>query len=865
MTTDFIPQVCQSQQEFDQACSQLQKVLSGDKYVKIAKAKEEGQELDYHHLILAEREHGTWAQFKAKYIYKDKSLRANEIKKFIISFFDRNFHEGGFIYQGELLNNIPQKWKRGRTEAMQKLADKAIQLSAAMYVDIKPPELPPVARDSIGSPKRKLKPTEEKESKAKEEKVKSAASPLFTESLSLEEAPSKELSKTMYLECRDETGEIHSLPVPASLLKDFLYFIKSRQVYFSRETETKSRKEAFEDFSNDTFDFSLFTPKQVSAFIDYLKSGKTSFSSPQQALDIYPIAEFLVDPALLSKCIEGATLQEDMKQAKAALSAHYSTCKNLLVHYASVLPKDQPSLLKMNLLTEEFASRYLVRGKKLVATDEEMRNIIKLLEHNEPLSLTSSQKFVLYCLHTKLNQPKADVYKRTLEQTEPRTAKETYYLGRIDELQYDEAGDKRAFACFVEAANEGNIQAQCALANFYEKGFGTIQDLAQAFELYEKAADAGDSTAQYHVSRFYANGYGQGEGAEQMSKDYATRLENEMDVKAKSRLGRAAYEYAERAANQGDAAAKVVLGKYLRRGIGCPEDQHKGADILEEAMEQGNLFAIKDRGSKCWSNRYALKYYRMGAAQNDPDSIYRAAYSRIKDTKLDRETIDVILKSLCVRKNMTHIDRQSYYRLSYNAKRLCYEKYGLTRIQRTLEAFIKEKEGATDASTLMALGEANIWLGDVYQQNVYYQNDALGDAVRLKHYVLAEKYFKQAVATGNIDAQYSVGVYLINKTTPADPDQASIHNARIVSLLEPAAKKGHLGAQMHLARHYELAKNDEAAYYWYKQAASQGDFNAVEEMVRFCESSSDESMQKEAAYWKRVAHEVDVQPLVWIH
>lgn len=57
-------------------------------------------------------------------------------------------------------------------------------------------------------------------------------------------------------------------------------------------------------------------------------------------------------------------------------------------------------------------------------------------------------------------------------------------------------------------ADQGDTEAQNALAVMYEKGEGVAQDLATALMWYRKAADQGDAEAQLNLGDLYANGQG---------------------------------------------------------------------------------------------------------------------------------------------------------------------------------------------------------------------------------------------------------------------------------------------------------------------------------------------------------------------
>lgn len=66
-----------------------------------------------------------------------------------------------------------------------------------------------------------------------------------------------------------------------------------------------------------------------------------------------------------------------------------------------------------------------------------------------------------------------------------------------------------------QAAEQGNIDAQCQLGLCYEQRQGVTQDYSQAVYWYRKAAEQGDADAQYNLGVCYAKGLGVVQDSEQ--------------------------------------------------------------------------------------------------------------------------------------------------------------------------------------------------------------------------------------------------------------------------------------------------------------------------------------------------------------
>ena len=70
------------------------------------------------------------------------------------------------------------------------------------------------------------------------------------------------------------------------------------------------------------------------------------------------------------------------------------------------------------------------------------------------------------------------------------------------------ADDVSYFKETLQAAEQGNAQAQYNLGVMYEQGQGVRQDVAQAAQWFRKAAEQGFAEAQYNLGVMHANGLG---------------------------------------------------------------------------------------------------------------------------------------------------------------------------------------------------------------------------------------------------------------------------------------------------------------------------------------------------------------------
>jgi tetratricopeptide (TPR) repeat protein len=111
------------------------------------------------------------------------------------------------------------------------------------------------------------------------------------------------------------------------------------------------------------------------------------------------------------------------------------------------------------------------------------------------------------------------------------------------------------------------VEAQCNLALCYEDGKGVAADAHKAFEWYERAAEAGDAAAQFKLALCYEDGKGIAADARKAFKWYA------------------------RAAEAGDAAAQCNLAFCYEHGEGVAADARKAVEWYERAAEAGHAKA----------------------------------------------------------------------------------------------------------------------------------------------------------------------------------------------------------------------------------------------------------------------------------
>jgi len=126
----------------------------------------------------------------------------------------------------------------------------------------------------------------------------------------------------------------------------------------------------------------------------------------------------------------------------------------------------------------------------------------------------------------------------------------------------------------IGAANDGDLQAQWALAEVYHKGKDEIRDLEKAAEYYEMAAQQGFNPAAFELGQLYLSGTG-------VPKDEKT-----------------AMVWFIQAADKGNEKAQIIVGIAYRDGTsGLDKNWKKAVQYFKMACTLDNSEACYEAGS----------------------------------------------------------------------------------------------------------------------------------------------------------------------------------------------------------------------------------------------------------------------------
>ena len=155
------------------------------------------------------------------------------------------------------------------------------------------------------------------------------------------------------------------------------------------------------------------------------------------------------------------------------------------------------------------------------------------------------------------------------------------------------------FQTTLQAAKEGNAEAQFTLGEMYYAGKGVTQDYTEAYKWYRKAAEQGHKHAQISLGVLYYEGEG-------VTQDYAETV-----------------KWLLLAAEQGHAYAQACLALMYHNGNGVAQDHAEAAKWYRQAAEQGNAEAQFNLGylyyvGKGVTQDYAeaVKWFHKAAEQD---------------------------------------------------------------------------------------------------------------------------------------------------------------------------------------------------------------------------------------------------------
>ena len=206
-------------------------------------------------------------------------------------------------------------------------------------------------------------------------------------------------------------------------------------------------------------------------------------------------------------------------------------------------------------------------------------------------------------------------------------------------MYLDGRGVKKDYAKALEhlkiGAAKGNSDAQCNLGYMYEEGLGVTKNMPEAIKWYEKSEAQGNIYAQGSLAKLYFYGIGvpkdtkrgialiekaasSGDAMSQSDAGYYLSEDSpEQDYNK-------AFEWTQKAANQGYAIANNNLGWYYEHGYGVSTNLFIAVEYYKAAADQDNPSGLANLG-RMYENGYgglpvdyskAMELYLKAADKN---------------------------------------------------------------------------------------------------------------------------------------------------------------------------------------------------------------------------------------------------------
>jgi len=158
-----------------------------------------------------------------------------------------------------------------------------------------------------------------------------------------------------------------------------------------------------------------------------------------------------------------------------------------------------------------------------------------------------------------------------------------------------------AFDAFLQAAEQGNANAQYEVATFLKSGRNPIkQDVAQARRWFQRAAEQGITNAEFELGQLFDQGVGGEKNCKEAEK-WLRRASDRAHTEAMVQLGwlylkgcgseknpAEASKWLKQAAAKGSREAQFSLGVLYFNGEGVPKDSKEARKLLEAAAAKGH-------------------------------------------------------------------------------------------------------------------------------------------------------------------------------------------------------------------------------------------------------------------------------------
>ena len=369
----------------------------------------------------------------------------------------------------------------------------------------------------------------------------------------------------------------------------------------------------------------------------------------------------------------------------------------------------------------------------------------------------------------------------------------TYKKSQIDYTTYNQE--------LVTAADDGDAEAQAALADCYFFGYGVKIDLNKAFEWYQKAADQDNPIGVYGLGKCYYNGNG-------IDRD---------TIKGQDYFNQAGEMLLKMTDSDNAEVIRLIGNCYSGWYDGVENNYDKAISYYRKAVELGNKYALVNLGNSYFDGEgvkndaeEAVKWYRKAAEQGITGGQFALGWCYNNGEGVKKDAEEAVK---WYRKAAEQGSADAQCNLG-----ACYEDG--EGVEKNAEEAVKWYRKAAEQGDARA--QRN--LGWCYEDGIGVKKDA-EEAV---------KWYRKAAEQGYAPAQFNLGLCYDNGYgVKKDGEEA-------VKWYRKAAEQGDADAQNNLgACYYDgigLAKDRNEAIRWFQKSARQGNKLAQQNLRNLGES-----------------------------
>ena len=434
---------------------------------------------------------------------------------------------------------------------------------------------------------------------------------------------------------------------------------------------------------------------------------------------------------------------------------------------------------------------------------------------------------------------------------------------------------REAFRWFLESANDGHIEAQIKIGDYYANGVFIKQDYQKSVLWYTRASTYGNTEALIKLADLYREGLG-----------------TERDMKLAFDL------YYRASATSDDPDALYQLALMARHGYGTSIDDQGAFVWFKKASDQGHVKAMVNVGY-CYANgrgveknpELAVEYYQKAVANGNTVALFNLAVCYKEGFGVEKD----LGKAVDLFKKSSELDHS----LSYTYLAKCYEEMGrdeeviidcyenayaqgsykacyyLSLIYLEKQDYLRQIEwlikGQNDVDCLRELGIL-CYVGEIAQLDYrkafecFYKAGEQGD-VTSTYYLglsymnghgveadeeLAKRYLEIASNGNHKDAMF----VLANKLEDVDP-------VKSLSLLEKSAALDNAEAYYKLGKWYSIGynveKDEKKAFAYYSKASDLGHYRAMCNLgISYINGKGTKVSPELGVYWFKKASEGDI-------